>query len=150
MWEETESGRMRGNMIKEKEYTGPGYYLTYVEKEEGLVITGYGGRALRAEVPEQIEGVPVVKIEKKAFLSRKVLHHLALPESIQFIDDWAFAYCSNLKTISLPSKNLEVGRSLFLECSNLQLLKSSGWMDEVGRLLAAAVTTFTFTQVSCS
>ena len=42
-------------MIKEKEYAGQGYYLTYMEKEEGIVITGFSGRVLRVQIPEQID-----------------------------------------------------------------------------------------------
>ena len=128
-------------MVKEKEYTEQGYYLTYIETDEGLVITGFSGRALRAEIPERIEGKPVIRIGKKAFLSRKMLHHIVLPESVEYIDDWAFAYCSNLESVTLPSKSFGVGRALFLECRNLQRLESCGWCAQAGQLLAAAVTT---------
>ena len=54
-------------MIIEKEYPGQGYYLKYVEWEDGIAITGVGGRVLRAQVPGLIEGKKVVRIEKKAF-----------------------------------------------------------------------------------
>ena len=128
-------------MIKEKEYAGQGYYLTYVEKDEGIVITGFSGRVLRVEIPEQLDDKPVVKIEKKAFLSRKTLKQVILPETVTFIDDWAFAFCSNLESICLPSSKLEVGRALFLECGKLECLEGRDWSAEAGRLLAAAVTT---------
>ena len=127
-------------MIKEKEYVGQGYYLTYVEKDEGIVITGFSGRVLRVEIPELIDDKPVVKIEKKAFLSRKTLKQVILPETVTFIDDWTFAFCSNLESICLPSAKFEVGRALFLECGKLELLEGRKWSAEAGRLLAAAVT----------
>lgn len=127
-------------MIKEKEYTGQGYSLIYVEKGNGVVITGFSGRILRVEIPERIENKPVVGIDKKAFLSRKTLKHIVLPETVTFIDDWAFAYCSNLESICIPSGELAVGRALFLECSKLTLLEGRGWSKETGHLLAAAVT----------
>ena len=127
-------------MIKEKEYTGQGYYLTYLETEAGIVITGCGGRGFKAEVPEQIDGKPVVKVEKKAFLSRKTLREIRLPESVQEIGEWAFAYCSNLETVHFPKGKLELGRALFLDCEKLKMISSSGWSDETAALLAAAVT----------
>ena len=133
-------GRMRGKMIKEKEYTGQGYYLTYRDGEDGISITGFGGRALRAEVPALIEEKTVVKIEKKAFLSRKTLREVSLPDSVRQIDDWAFAYCSNLAKVTLPSGRFSVGRAVFLECSSLEQVRSSSWTEEAASLLAAAVT----------
>ncbi len=132
-------GRMRGNMI-EKEYTGQGYYLTYRELPEGVAVTGFGGRVLRAEVPALIEEKAVVKIEKKAFLSRKTLREISLPDCVQQIDDWAFAYCSNLERVTLPAGKFSVGRAVFLECSRLEQVRSSSWTEETANLLAAAVT----------
>lgn len=128
-------------MIREKEYPGQGYYLKYVEREAGIAITGFGGRVLRAEIPERIEGKQVVRIEKKAFLSRKTLREIILPGSIREIDDWAFAYCNNLEKVTFPAVDFIVGRALFLECGGLKDIKSHGWTEEAGRLLAAAVTT---------
>lgn len=127
-------------MIKEKEYTGQGYYLTYLETEEGIVITGCGGRAFKAEVPDQIDGKPVTKIEKKAFLSRKTLREIRLPESVRQIGDWAFAYCSNLEAVHFPKGKLELGRALFLDCEKLKMISSNEWSDDAAALLAAAVT----------
>ena len=128
-------------MIIEKEYPGQGYYLKYVEREDGIAITGFGGRVLRAQVPGLIEGKKVVRIEKKAFLSRKTLREIILPDSIREIDDWAFAYCSHLEKITFPAGNFTVGRALFLECSGLKNIECDGWSEKTGKLLAAAVTT---------
>lgn len=55
------------------------------------------GRALAAVVPQEINGMPVTAIGRKAFLSNKKVQEVYLPESITEIDDWAFAYCSSLK-----------------------------------------------------
>ena len=110
-------------MIREKEYTGQGYYLTYLETDEGIVITGCGGRGFKVEVPEQIDGCLVVKIERKAFLSRKTIREIYLPETVREIGDWAFAYCSNLETVEFPGQKLELGRALFLDCDKLKMIK---------------------------
>ena len=127
-------------MIREKEYTGQGYYLAYLEVDGEIVITGCGGRGFKAEVPKQIDGLNVVKIERKAFLSRKTLKEIHLPETIREIGDWAFAYCSNLETVTFPGGKLELGRALFLDCGKLKMIKSRAWSDEAASLLSAAVT----------
>lgn len=116
------------------------FELNYREQEEGIIITGMYGRGLRLEVPRMIDGKPVVKIDKKAFLSRKTLREICLPESIREIGDWAFAYCSNLERITLPAAGVVLGKSLFWECGKLERISSSAWEDEAACLLAAAVT----------
>lgn len=123
-----------------RNYRGADFELNYREQAAGIVITEMHGRALRAEVPEMIDGSPVTKIDKKAFLSKKTLREICLPESIREIGDWAFAYCSNLERITLPAAGVKLGKSMFWECGKLERISSSAWDDETACLLAAAVT----------
>ena len=127
-------------MLMEKEYTGPGYTLLYGETEEGVVITGFRGRVSSVKVPEQLEGKPVIRVDRKAFLSKKTLREIELPSTVRGVGDWAFAYCTNLKQVTLPAGQVEIGKTLFLDCISLGNIESYGWDQETGHLLAAAVT----------
>ena len=98
-----------GKEIYDYEITGGKAHVTCVE-----------GQASRIEVPEQIEGCPVAVIERKAFLSRKTLHTVTLPDTIEEIGDWAFAHCDNLREISLPGKDIRFGRAAFKNCGKLK------------------------------
>ena len=98
-----------------------GKEIYYYEIEDGKVhVTGFEGHASRIELPPQIEGCPVAVIERKAFLSRKNLYAVALPDTTEEIGDWAFAYCDNLTEVSLPGRDVRFGRAVFKNCGKLK------------------------------
>ena len=99
--------------------------LEYILGREGgcVVVTGCSGWDTELRIPAAIEGLPVTVIAKKAFLSRKQLRRVVLPETVEEIGDWAFAYCSNLTGVWFPRRNLRMGKSIFKECG---ALKGSG------------------------
>lgn len=69
---------------------------------------------------EYEEGQKLITIPAKAFLSCKTVEVLKLPESLEIIEDWAFAHAKNLKEIWLPAKNLRIGKKVFLGCESLE------------------------------
>ena len=91
----------------------------YRIEENGISITGYDGKESEIEIPSNIEGKPVYKIAKKAFLSKKSLLEITLPETIEVLEEWAFAYCSNLEKVFLPKKQLALGKGVFFSCTSL-------------------------------
>lgn len=108
------------------------------------VVTGYEGRDASLVIPESVDGYPVVWIGKKAFLSRKTLREIRLPESLAGIGDWAFAYCTGLAVVALPYRRLEVGQGIFKECAALSQIRDCLDGEENGDvpfLLAATVGT---------
>lgn len=125
--------------MQEKELEIAGGSLQYERKDDQITVTGYRGTGSEAEVPERIEGIPVTRIGKKAFLSRKNLRRVVLPDTIDEVGDWAFAYCDGLRQVVLPCRNIMFGRAVFMECGSLVSL--SGTAAPEG-LLAAAVTAY--------
>ncbi len=107
-------------MQKEKELEIEGGRLYYRITEEGAVITACLMTGSRAALPGRIEGQPVTRIDRKAFLSSKQLREIRLPESLRQIDDWAFAYCSGLVYVWIPRCNLIMGKGVFKECEALE------------------------------
>lgn len=104
------------------------------------VAAAYSGRDAELVIPEQIEGVPVVWIGKKAFLSNKTLRRIVLPKSLAGIGDWAFAYCGGLERVTLPYRRLEIGQGVFRECPVLsQIADRESAQEDVSFLLAATV-----------
>lgn len=93
----------------------------YGETEErAVVITGYSGTDAELVLPDQIDGLPVKALRKKVFLSRKRLRKIILPETLEEIGDWAFAYCSALEEVRLPRREMKLGSRIFMECGKLQ------------------------------
>lgn len=91
-------------------------------KEEAVVITGYSGMDSELILPAKIDGLPVRVLQKKTFLSRKRLRKVALPETLEEIGDWTFAYCSALENVWLPRKQVKLGNRIFMECGKLRNL----------------------------
>jgi len=96
--------------------------IEYVELDSTVEITGYRGRDVKVTVPDTIDNKPVVRIRKKSFLSAKTVRKIRIPYTVSAIDDFAFAFCSNLKTIYLSEKLTEIGLSIFKECEALEAI----------------------------
>lgn len=86
------------------------------ENAKWIRITDYSGTDTQLRIPEVIEGLPVRVLTKKTFLSRKQLRKVILPDTLEEIGDWAFAYCTNLESVWLPKKELKLGNRIFMEC----------------------------------
>lgn len=144
--------------MQEREWELEGGSLKYKIQDGAVCIVEFHGQTAELTVPEQIEGLPVAVIGKKAFLSRKSLRLVRLPGTVEEIGDWAFASCSSLREIQLPRGELRFGKAVFLECTRLERivlygdgelsLRDTGEPDAEGsafrtaELLAAAVTEF--------
>ena len=96
--------------------------IEYIELDSSVEITGYRGRDVKVKVPDIIDEKPVTRVRKKAFLSAKTVRNLEIPYSVTAVDDFAFAFCSNLKTISVSEKLTEIGLSIFKDCDALEAI----------------------------
>lgn len=94
--------------------------LKYTVQENYIILTEYRGRDINLTIPECVDGKPVTVIGKKAFLGAKGLQKVVLPESITQIQDWAFAFCSNLESLTLPRKKLDIGQGIMKDCFRLR------------------------------
>lgn len=142
--------------MQEREWELEGGSLKYKIQDGAVCIVEFHGQTAELTVPEQIEGLPVAVIGKKAFLSRKSLRLVRLPGTVREIGDWAFASCNSLKEIQLPRRELCFGKAVFLDCTRLERIVLYGEASPCGagepegqgntlqtaELLAAAVTDF--------
>ncbi len=127
---------------------GDGGQFAVIPYKKGYAVKRYRGVGERIVVPSKIDGKPVIMIERKAFLSCKMIRHIVLPDTIEEIGDWAFAHAEQLRTITIPSHALSRGKELFLGCKRLREIILDGTEEEkalrasqgLGRMLALAVT----------
>ena len=101
-----------------------------------IEITGYRGRDMRLAVPAEIDGYAVTRIGRKAFLSNKTLREIRLPDTVAHIDDWAFAYCTNLQKLTLPYRRIGIGQGVFKECARLEQIADGSRTAEAGETSA--------------
>ena len=81
---------------------------------------------------------PISEIENKAFLSAKTLRSVILPSCIEHIGDWAFAKCSNLRSVTFKGDFRPglLGKEVFKECTALVAVTFADTDDTTGKLLA--------------
>lgn len=108
--------------------------------DNGLCITSYEGVEESLSLPSQIENNPVRAIGKKAFLGKRFLRYIELPDTIEEIGDWAFSGCRMLRKVVIPRKEIRFGNQVFQKSGQLQAISFTGCSSELASLLAAAVT----------
>lgn len=117
--------------------------LSYIVEGNSVCITGFEGTDTLLVIPETIDGVPVCGIGRKAFLGDRSLQHIILPETIEWVGDWAFCNCVQLQRIEFPGHPVRFGKGLFAKDVKLHEItfgSDCGEMPVPGRLIAVAVT----------
>ncbi len=88
------------------------YYFRETDDGE-IVIAGLVNKnRKKIDIPETIEGKPVVEIDLYAF-DNEYITSVKLPETLKKIDTSAFAGCYSLSHISIPSSVEEIGDFAF-------------------------------------
>lgn len=129
-----------------KELNTPHGILQYRIEGGAAAIAGYRGKDTQLIIPALIEECAVTRIDKKAFLSNKMLGEITLPESVVRIDDWAFAYCTKLSKIVLPYHRMEIGQGIFKDCFGLEQIvderadEREKKTEDIAYLLAAVMS----------
>lgn len=129
------------------EYALSDYKLACEIREESIAIIGVRGNGSVLEIPGEIayqeDVYKVCEIGKKAALGCRTLREVLLPKSVRSIGDWAFAQCSQLTNVCIPSKT-ELGVGVFEDCPCLLQICVEDEKDDfsldLSILLAACVT----------
>lgn len=87
---------------------GRGYVLQQYNENDTIVI-----------LEPAIEGAAVYAIGEKAFLSKREIVKVVLPEGVSMVGDWAFAHMKKLEEVSFYRTDISFGKKVFLGCDNL-------------------------------
>ncbi|MBP3755159.1 MAG: leucine-rich repeat protein [Lachnospiraceae bacterium] len=122
----------------EKEIVYPEGSLVFDEKDGELALSRVTGSFSVLTVPDASDdGKPVTTVLKKAFLGKRTLKKIILPDYVRSIGDFCFAHCINLSEVVLPSCN--AGEGIFTGCRSLQKISLPGLSEDKKVLLAGAV-----------
>jgi|GEM_PF-3935347 len=98
---------------EEKDLTGdenatPAEIFLYEEKDGAIIIAGLTEEtASDIVIPRKINGLPVKEIKEYAFINRKDLKTLSVPQSVEKIGYGVLSGCSALTAITLPFTGAE-------------------------------------------
>ena len=95
-------------------------YLLLIFDKATKTITGVTDKNIKTiNIPNEIDGVAVTTIGKKAFFNCSSLTSVTIPNSVTTIGDGAFYGCSSLTSVTIPNSVTTIGISAFYECSSL-------------------------------
>lgn len=84
----------------------------YNNETQYVVIKGYEGSASTLEIPSEIDGLPVTRIDYSAFSGNETITSAIIPDSVTSIRGSVFQNCKNLAEITLPDSLKEVGSNI--------------------------------------
>lgn len=116
------------NYIAEAGYTGTApriYHITecvpYTELDDGTIclnsFSDWGAESY--EIPETYDGKTITKIGNEAFAYCDNLKQVTIPDTITEIGEKAFFHCG-LTSVEIPSSVKIIGEQAFSECNNLE------------------------------
>lgn len=103
--------------------------LTFADgPAETAIITKYSGKSQLHEVtvPGTVNDREVSAIGKEAFYYQTLITKITLPETVTYIDDFAFAGCTALETIVIPASVTRIGEFAFQGCTSLKSVVFAG------------------------
>lgn len=113
-------------------------HFRYVVTENEVSIVGYSESINGVlEIPSEIDGFPVTRIEKDAFYDQEELVEVMIPITVIEISSTAFHSCYNLQTFTVDVGNPVycVKNGLLLDKSEHVLIRCpNGWYGEVNEI----------------
>ncbi|MBQ2794186.1 MAG: leucine-rich repeat protein, partial [Clostridia bacterium] len=104
--------------------------IVYTVNQNHAEVTDYTGTASKIRIADSYEGYPVTKIATQAFQGKNI-SDVIFPDTITTIGDYAFAGCSSLKGISLPSSVTRIEAYAFSE-SGITEIKLGDNLEYIG------------------
>jgi len=106
-----------------------------LSKDRQVALVGFSGAPSSLVVPSYVSttvgNIPVTSIGGKAFYECGTLASADLG-SVKTIGNKAFAYCTSLKSITVPSTVVTIGDYAFYKCSSATSLVTSAGLEKIG------------------
>ena len=101
-----------------------------------IAILGYLGNDRKINIPKSIyvnyEEINVTTIEDNAFADCTDLTSITIPSGVTTIGDDAFARCYNLTSITIPASVTTIGGYVFSDCKNLTSVTIPSGVTAIG------------------
>lgn len=89
--------------------------------DDGSVeITAYRGQSSDIVIPDSINSKAVTKIGNHAFESNDYINTVTIPDTVKYIGEYSFCFCSNLRNINFGANIRRIEDFAFRYCNNLE------------------------------
>ena len=115
-------------------------------------LTSYGKTLSEINIPSQIDGAAIIKINQSAFLGHTSLTSIMIPNSVTSIGNSAFYRCGLLESVVFEenSKCQSIGDYAFYECSSLMSILLPSCIQSIdGRVFSGCGSLTSITIPSC-
>lgn len=93
----------------------------YMPLDDGSVeITAYRGQSSDIVIPDSINSKAVTKIGNHAFESNDYINTVTIPDTVKYIGEYSFCFCSNLRNINFGANIRRIEDFAFRYCNNLE------------------------------
>ena len=97
--------------------------FAYTVTDGEATITGATDIGESLNIPDTIDGYPVVAIGRKAFNFELDLEYLNIPEGIKDIGEHAFSLCHGMEEVIIPDSVTNIGHYAFYKCYDVERIE---------------------------
>ena len=91
--------------------------------EEAAEICGFDGVRTVLTIPEEMDGLPVRRVARRAFAGKKELRRITLPDALVSVGEFSFYGCTDLQFLSLCDTTEDLGDGMIRACGGLRELE---------------------------
>lgn len=116
-------------LVETRTYYYKDFSYYYHKNEKEIVISSYIGTASKVTIPSEINGCKVTALGdcdiEEGFVSggfskNKYIEEVKIPDTVEYVGQFCFNECYNLKKVKLGKNVKEIGIWAFLDCKSLK------------------------------
>lgn len=109
----------------------PEEFSSNIRDDGNMDIIAYNGEANIINVPDSVDGKPVIEIRGYFLRGNKNVVEINIPDTITKISSEAFEFCTNLEKITMGNDVQKIGQSLCCGDSKLKQVALSQSLSEI-------------------